>query len=217
MNEHDDSITPDDVLQMPAQRQWGTDHASRLAMLTAHLDALWPVAWRDTARPRTQQYFLVRSHPEAARPRQDSKPPWRSNWHRLPSDLDHLAHAALRQSHEWDDYYGVNLGRATCHADPKKRLKTPDILVVPGLLGDWDGGWGVHKAAAHLPDTPEALLAFLHTLPTPPTIIIDTGGGFHTYHLFPEPWVLATPAERATAEQHHMPDAIMSEIAVLEF
>jgi hypothetical protein len=174
------------------------EQTARLAMITAHLDALWPPAWRETGRARQQQYFLVRSHPDPRQRRPNGDPCWLSAWHRLPADLDTLAQRTIEESQRWNEYYSVNAGRADCQPKQGHRLRQTDIVVVPGLLGDWDGGWGEHKGEAlHLPETVEELLAFLHGLPTPPSLIIDTGGGVHTYHLFAEPWVLTTPEDRA--------------------
>jgi hypothetical protein len=94
-------------------------------------------------------------------------------------------------------YYSVNSGRPTCTGSPKTRLKEADVWVVPGLLGDFDGAWGDHKGDdLRLPESLERLVAFCHQLPTPPSLIVDSGGGVHTYHLFPEPWTLDTPEAR---------------------
>jgi len=168
-----------------------------LAMIQAHLAALWPPDWRDAFTTRTTQPFFVTSHPDSRRAKPNEKPPWLSSWSRMPSDLETALHRTLDQSATYDEYYGVNLGHPDCRGSQRTRLKKRDIVVVPGLLGDFDGAWGVHKGAEHqLPETPDALVAFLQRLTTPPTLIVDTGGGVHTYHLFPEPWILQTPEDR---------------------
>lgn len=167
------------------------------AMMTDHLDALWPTTWRATTFPHTAQPFLVLSHPDPSRPRPDGQPSWISSWHRMPSHLGAAIQRTLQQSTRFNEYYGVNLGCADCKPDPYHRLKSKDIVIIPGFLGDFDGAWGDHRnAEGGLPETFDALLYFLHTLPSPPTRIVDTGGGVHTYHLFHEPWILATPEDR---------------------
>jgi hypothetical protein len=170
----------------------------RLAMIHAHLAALWPPDWRATFTTRSTQPFLVTSHPDPAQAKPHGKPPWLSSWSRVPSDLDTAARRTLDLSATHDLYYSVNLGAPACRASQRTRLKQCDIYVVPGLLGDFDGAWGNHKGEGHrLPETREALLAFLHRLPSPPTLIIDSGGGFHSYHLFAQLWTLATPEDRS--------------------
>src|SRR6267142_2159061 len=97
--------------------------ADRLAMLRAHLDALWPPAWRDATLLRRDQPFLVRSYPDPAQPRPNGDPTWRSSWHRMPSDLTTLTQRALAGSETYNEYYGVNLGQADCKPSTHRRLK----------------------------------------------------------------------------------------------
>jgi hypothetical protein len=168
-----------------------------LAMMQAHLAALWPPAWRRTFTARNTQPFLVSSAPDPSRAQPGTKPPWLSAWSRLPADIDIILARTLDRSATLDLYYGVNLGHPTCKNSPTTRLKKADVWVVPGLLGDFDGAWGQHKGEdLHLPESLERLVAFCHRLPTPPSLIVDSGGGIHTYHLFPEPWTLSTPEDR---------------------
>ena len=173
----------------------------RLAMIQAHLEALWPPAWRAAFTTRVTQPFFVTSHPDPTRAKPNEKPPWVSSWYRVPSQLDTALQRTLERSATFDEYYSVNLGRPDCTGSQRTRLKKQDILMVPGLLGDFDGAWGAHKGDGHrLPESLQTLVTFLQTLPTPPTLMVDTGGGVHTYHLFPEPWLLETPEDRAAFE-----------------
>jgi hypothetical protein len=147
------------------------DTTRRRAMIEEHLTALWPPAWREGLRACAEQPFLVLSYPDRHHAAPEQKPPWVSSWHRMPSQLEGAIVRTLEYSTTHEMYYGVNLGRADCHPAPTRRLKTTDIMIVPGLLGDFDGAWGEHKGEAHhLPETLDALVAFLHTLPTPPTL-----------------------------------------------
>ena len=140
---------------------------------------------------------MLTSHPDPTQAKPGAKPPWVSSWSRLPSDLETVAQRTLAQSDVFDEYFSVNLGHPGCQGSPRTRLKKRDVFIVPGLLGDFDGAWGLHKGDDHvLPESLDALVAFLHRLPTPPTLIVNTGGGCHTYHLFPEPWVLTSAEDR---------------------
>jgi hypothetical protein len=173
-----------------------TDHV-RLAMMQTHLAALWPPAWRESFTTRNSQPLLVVSYPDHLHATPHAKPPWLSSWHRMPQDVDTVVQRTLELSATRDVYYGVNLGHPACTISPSTRLKDADVWVVPGLLGDFDGAWGQHKGEdLHLPESLERLVAFCHQLPMPPSVLVDSGGGVHTYHLFPEPWTLATPEER---------------------
>jgi hypothetical protein len=169
----------------------------RLAMMQAHLEALWPPAWRRTFPTRETQPFLVSSAPDPTQAAAGTKPPWRSSWSRLPADVETIMHRTLELSATLDVYYSVNGGHPRCTPHPYTRLKDANVWVVPGLLGDFDGAWGQHKGEGlRLPESLERLVAFCHQLPTPPSLIVNSRGGIHTYHLLPEPWTLATPEDR---------------------
>jgi hypothetical protein len=177
-----------------------TDHV-RLAMMQAHLAALWPPAWREQFTSRASQPFLVSSAPDPTQAAAGTKSPWISAWSRLPADVELIMQRTLELSATRDVYYSVNGGHPACTPFPYARLKDAQVWVVPGLLGDFDGAWGQHKGEGlRLPESLERLVAFCHQLPTPPSLIVDSGGGIHTYTLFPEPWTLATPEDRLAFE-----------------
>ena len=94
-------------------------------------------------------------------------------------------------------YINVGLRHPTCQGTKYIRGKEQDVWVLPGLWADFDHAGGVH-AARDLPGR-EELLAFLQEMPFRWSLIIDTGGGFHAYLLFREPWVLETAPERTLA------------------
>jgi hypothetical protein len=172
--------------------------ADRLAMMQAHLLTLWPHEWRRAFGARETQPFLVASAPDPTRAAAGTKPPWISSWSRLPADVELIMQRTLELSATRDVYYGVGLGHPACKKPhPHTRLKDAQVWVVPGLLCDFDGAWGQHKGEGLcLPESLERLVAFCHHLPSPPSLMVDSGGGLHMYHLFPEPWTLATPEER---------------------
>src|SRR5262245_3580918 len=114
---------------------------ARLTMMHAHLAALWPTAWRAAFTTRETQPFFVVSYPDPTHAKPNAKPPWLSSWHRMPHDIDMVVQRTLDRSATHDVYYSVNLGHPACTGSERTRLKHRDILVVPGLLGDFDGGW----------------------------------------------------------------------------
>lgn len=73
-----------------------------------------------------------------------------------------------------------------------------DAAALPGFYFDFDLIDGVHKTDERLMNHEQAL-QFLATLPLPPTLIIDSGGGFHVWWLLREPWVFEKAEERERA------------------
>ena len=71
-------------------------------------------------------------------------------------------------------------------------------LVVPGVWLDLDVAGDGHEKRG-LPTCDADAYKILECLPFKPTIILSTGGGFHVYWLFEEPWELNTDQERARA------------------
>jgi hypothetical protein len=70
--------------------------------------------------------------------------------------------------------------------------------VVPGVWLDLDIAGDAHEKK-NLPRTVEEAWSIIEELPHPPSVKLVTGGGFHLYWLFKEPWVLESDEERAQA------------------
>ena len=89
-----------------------------------------------------------------------------------------------------DVYFGIGLRRE--NLGPDKRGAVKDIAGIPGLWADVDCKEGIHSSDA-LPTKDEAR-EFLMSLPHPPSAIVDSGGGYHTYWLF-DSGFLPTPTK----------------------
>jgi len=70
--------------------------------------------------------------------------------------------------------------------------------VVPGVWLDLDVAGDGHEKRG-LPACKEDAYRILEGLPLDPTLVVSTGGGFHVYWLFREPWELEAPEERDRA------------------
>jgi hypothetical protein len=70
--------------------------------------------------------------------------------------------------------------------------------VMPGLWLDVDFGTDGHDQG-NLPPTMDAARQIIAAMPLPPSITVSTGGGFHVYWLFREPWDISVSADRAAA------------------
>ena len=86
---------------------------------------------------------------------------------------------------------------------PARRGARETICAIPGLWVELDHNQGAHAAASRLP-SPDALLAFLASVPVPASLLVDSGGGIHAYWLFRECWCFDTMEEqhRAAALMH---------------
>src|SRR5262249_43154537 len=71
---------------------------------------------------------------------------------------------------------------------------------VPELWFDLDLAYG-HHAASTLPATDVEALDFLASLPTPPSLIVHSGGGLYGHWLLEEPYRITTPAEHDAIKQ----------------
>lgn len=73
-----------------------------------------------------------------------------------------------------------------------------DILGIHGLWFDLDIQGPTHKANA-LPRNRDEAHAFVDSLECPPTLLIDSGGGFQLFWGFPDLQVFASPDDLRTA------------------
>ncbi len=120
-------------------------------------------------------------------------------------NLDEAARLACRYRKSRDVYFGVALQdreQAVTIARQRRpranhrstRGSEQSATLLTALWADLDVA-GPGHARDDLPPDRESALGLLEAVPRPPSILIDTGGGFHAY------WRLDKPLELATAEQ----------------
>ncbi|MGG4498444.1 hypothetical protein [Brevibacillus reuszeri] len=79
-----------------------------------------------------------------------------------------------------DVYYGIGLRKEK--KSGTDRGKSSDVCFLPGVWMDIDCSEGTHKKG-DLPSSVEAQ-CFINSLPLKPSIIVNSGGGYHVYWLF---------------------------------
>ena len=100
-------------------------------------------------------------------------------------------------------YYGVHTSGAKGNQHTRSRVESIDA--VNCLYADFDCGRDQEKK--------DAVREMLSTLPHPPSVVIDSGGGLHVYWYADEPWPLVDDIERQTCADvqtawvRHLPDA----------
>jgi hypothetical protein len=127
--------------------------------------------------------WLTVSHKRnaAASKRQDTSDPFETEW--FPIKKLKAACARIEAiKNETNVWYGVCLRREKLTNG--QRGSSNDVLVIPGFWFEAD----VKKGAFASKD---AIMAFVKkSLPLRPTAMVDSGNGFHVYHLFKEPLVI---------------------------
>ena len=98
--------------------------------------------------------------------------------------LDGLVEKAMELSDTENAYFGLHLMDKSPASG--KRASLNEISCVSFLHGEYDIKGPAHKEN-DLPETLEETLAFLHALEHPPSIIVFSGNGVHTYWLLEEP------------------------------
>ena len=98
--------------------------------------------------------------------------------------LDGLVEKAMELSDTENAYFGLHLMDKPPASG--KRASLNEISCVSFLHGEYDIKGPAHKEN-DLPETLEETLAFLHALECPPSIIVFSGNGVHTYWLLEEP------------------------------
>ena len=107
-------------------------------------------------------------------------------------EMEQLAHRAMELSATENVYFGLH---TMDHAPrPGGRASTEEITGVAFLHGEYDV-WGQGHQETRLPETQEEVLNFLHALEQPPSIIVSSGNGVHTYWLL-EDYVAVTDDNR---------------------
>ena len=145
--------------------------------------------------------WLVLSTPHTSHLTKQGKRALVSTWLDLAcTPMPTLVQAAARIAAQGTLYYGVVVQRPDCAPAEFKRTRAATAYQVPGLWFDLDLAYGAH-AASTLPQTDDAALDFLASLPAPPSLIVHSGGGLYGHWLFHEPFVITSDADRETIAQ----------------
>ncbi len=124
-------------------------------------------------------------------------------------NLDQAARLATRWRNSREVYFGVALQDQDAAVKIAKRRRprtsarwvrgsAETATLVPALWADLDVA-GPGHAATDLPPDRAAAFGLLEAVPRPPSIVVDTGGGYHLYWLLQRPLVLESPADRRDA------------------
>jgi hypothetical protein len=84
---------------------------------------------------------------------------------------------------------------------PYQRTSHDRAHALYGLFTDIDVAGPTHAQAQLPPTKADARALFAEAIAYAPTIVVDTDGGLQGYHLFREPWLLESGAERLAARE----------------
>jgi hypothetical protein len=110
------------------------------------------------------------------------------------TDITGMAHKIGELQQQTDVYVGMALQKTK--PEPGKRGTGANTAAICGVWIEIDCQEGVHKEKAENLPTKEQALGILKGLPVVPTVILDSGGGYHAHWWFDAPLVFATDAER---------------------
>ncbi|HEV2461479.1 MAG TPA: hypothetical protein VGS80_24250, partial [Ktedonobacterales bacterium] len=97
-----------------------------------------------------------------------------------------------------DVYMGVGIGP---DAGPHHRISIETALGVLGLVGDIDIAHELHKLNPTLPPDQASALKLVDVLGADPTLLVHSGHGIQTWHLFEQPWIFKDAADKQRAIQ----------------
>ena len=97
-----------------------------------------------------------------------------------------------------DVYFGLGLG-PDGQADHHKRFKVSDVKAITALWLDAD--YGLHDSGKKYPETSDDALALIRQIFLQPSLIVDSGGGFHVYWLLKEPWEFSDDDDKKSAQR----------------
>ena len=110
------------------------------------------------------------------------------------TDIAGMAHKVGELQQQTDVYVGMALQRTK--PEPGKRGTGANTAAIFGVWIEIDCQGGVHKEKTENLPTKEQALGILKGLPVTPTVILDSGGGYHAHWWFDAPLVFSTEEER---------------------
>jgi hypothetical protein len=113
------------------------------------------------------------------------------------SDTAEICKKVKELREEGDVYFEVCL--QTMRPPRGKRGDAKSKTVLPGIWFDIDVAGPGHASQENYPQSKDDAFAFAIELV--PTMIIDTGGGYHLYWLFDSPWVFLDELDRQKGEK----------------
>jgi len=115
------------------------------------------------------------------------------------TDVAGMAHKIGELQQITDVYVGMALQKT--RPEPGKRGTGANSSAIFGVWIEIDCREGVHKEKAENLPTKEQALGILKGLPVAPTVILDSGGGFHAHWWFDAPLVFSTEEERQRGQE----------------
>ncbi len=115
------------------------------------------------------------------------------------SELTALAAKVCQLQSQADVYVGMALQKMK--PEPGKRGTGANTAAICGVWIEIDCREGVHKEKPENLPTKEQALAILEGLPITPTVILDSGGGYHAHWWFDGPLVFHTDEERQRGQE----------------
>lgn len=119
-----------------------------------------------------------------------------TKWYEV-KEIETAAFDSTMLAKEYNVYIGVGLRKE--RLGKYERGRNTDILYLPGVWVEIDIKGGKH-AAKNLPNEQEAKV-ILDTFPLEPSIMINSGGGWHCYWLFDEAVRILTENDRESADR----------------
>lgn len=121
---------------------------------------------------------------------------FRSQWFRIKEGKQ-LTAFVVQHASTVSTYVGLGLRDPDLPGHDGSRGTSAHVISINALWMEYDHSGGQH-AARNLPPA-DALLPWLTRRPQRFSLLVDSGGGIHSYLLFKEPWLLETPDERHRA------------------
>ncbi|MDA3791821.1 MAG: DUF3987 domain-containing protein [Desulfobacula sp.] len=109
-----------------------------------------------------------------------------------PENKDDLVSRAQEIDLKGDVYFGIGMQKEALNEN--RRGKAKSVISIPGLWLDLDIKGPNHKNKNLIPSV-ETAEDFISRFSLRPSMIVSSGGGFHCYWIFKEPWVFENDNE----------------------